>query len=166
LKKRKTTGMLLREWPGIWSTDLSIFHIGPRNLNMLRKAASCDGLRFRDFQIVKKVLNSNVCFLGNNGTMSWAVSVPQNLQEPKTDGYVFWDQNLCIIFDAHSPISLTGIDKIQYLSSICIHIILLIFTIYHSSSKQAMTQNRSYSCDKMMMRQAELDISDLITKFL
>jgi hypothetical protein len=31
---------------------------------------------------------------------------------------------------------------------------------------QAMAQSRSYSCDKMMMRQAELDISDLITKFL
>jgi hypothetical protein len=51
-------------------TDLSIFHIGPRNLNMLRKAASCDGLRFRDLQIVQKLLNSNVCFLGNDGTMS------------------------------------------------------------------------------------------------
>jgi hypothetical protein len=29
-----------------------------------------------------------------------------------------------------------------------------------------MAQIRSYSCDKMMMRQAEWDISDLITKFL
>jgi hypothetical protein len=29
-----------------------------------------------------------------------------------------------------------------------------------------MAQTRSYSCDKMMMRQAEWDISDLITKFL
>jgi hypothetical protein len=88
------------------------------------------------------------------------------LQEPKTDGYVFWDQNLCIVFDAHSPIALTGIDKIQHLSSIYIHIILLIFAIYHSSSKQAMAQSISYSCDKLTIRQAEWDISDLITKFL
>jgi hypothetical protein len=29
-----------------------------------------------------------------------------------------------------------------------------------------MAQSRSYSCDKMMMHQAELDITDLITKFL
>jgi hypothetical protein len=40
------------------------------------------------------------------------------------DGYVFWDQNLCIVSDAHSPISLTGIDKIKHLSIIHIHIIL------------------------------------------
>jgi hypothetical protein len=56
-----------------------------------------------------------------------------SLQEPKTDGYPLWDQNLCIVFDAHLPISLTGIDKIQHLSSICIHIILLIFTIHQAS---------------------------------
>jgi hypothetical protein len=29
-----------------------------------------------------------------------------------------------------------------------------------------MVQRRSYSCDKLMMCQAEWDISDLITKFL
>jgi hypothetical protein len=55
------------------------------------------------------------------------------LQEPKIDGYVFWDQNLCIVFNAYSSISLTGIDKIKHLSSICIHIILLIFTIHQAS---------------------------------
>jgi hypothetical protein len=59
-----------------------------------------------------------------------AVSAHQNLPEPKNDGYVFWDQNLCIVFDTHSPISLTGIDKIKHLSSICIHIIFLIFIIH------------------------------------
>jgi hypothetical protein len=61
-----------------------------------------------------------------------AVSVHQNLQEPKTDGCVFWDQNLCIVCDAHSPMSLTGIDKIQHLSSICIHVILLRFIIHQA----------------------------------
>jgi hypothetical protein len=34
-----------------------------------------------------------------------AVSVPQNLQGPKIDGYVFWDQNLPIVFDVYWPIS-------------------------------------------------------------
>jgi hypothetical protein len=53
-----------------------------------------------------------------------AVSIHQNLQEPEIDGYVLWDQNLCIVFDAHSPISLTGIDKIKHSSIIYIHIIL------------------------------------------
>jgi hypothetical protein len=52
------------------------------------------------------------------------VSVHQNLQESKIDSYVFWDQNLCIVFDAYSPISLTGIDKVKHLSIIYIHIIL------------------------------------------
>jgi hypothetical protein len=58
-----------------------------------------------------------------------AVSVHQNLQELKIDGYVFWDQNLCIVFDAHSAISLTGIDQIKHLSIIRIHIIFLMFII-------------------------------------
>jgi hypothetical protein len=67
------------------------------------------------------------------------VSVHQNLQESKIDGYVFWDQNLCIVLDAYSPISLTGIDKIKYLSIIYvhihihIHIILLIFIIHRAN---------------------------------
>jgi hypothetical protein len=63
---------------------------------------------------------------------NWRESVHQNLQQPKIDGYVFWDQNLCIVFDAHSPISLTGIDKIKhlYIIDIHIHIILLIFIIH------------------------------------
>jgi hypothetical protein len=68
-----------------------------------------------------------------SGTPSSAFSVHKNLQEPKTDGYIFWDQNLGIVFDAHLPISLTGVDKIQHLSSICSHIILLIFTIHQAS---------------------------------
>jgi hypothetical protein len=37
---------------------------------------------------------------------------------------------LGIVFDAHSPISLTGIDKIKRLSIICIHVIFLIFIIH------------------------------------
>jgi hypothetical protein len=55
------------------------------------------------------------------------------LQKPKTDGYIFWDQNLWIVFDAYSPISLTGIDKIKHLSIIYIHIILLIFMIHRAN---------------------------------
>jgi hypothetical protein len=62
-----------------------------------------------------------------------AVSVHQNLQESKTDRYVFSDQHLYIVFDAYSLISLTGIDTIQHLSNICIHIMLLIFAIYQAS---------------------------------
>jgi hypothetical protein len=62
-----------------------------------------------------------------------AVPVHKELQEPRTDGYVFGNQNLCMVFDAHSPISLTGIDKSQHLSSICIHIILLIFAIHQAN---------------------------------
>jgi hypothetical protein len=65
--------------------------------------------------------------------LSQAVSAYQNLQGPKIDGYVFWDQNLRIVFDADSPISLTGIDKIKHLSIIYIHIILLIFIIHRAN---------------------------------
>jgi hypothetical protein len=61
-----------------------------------------------------------------------AVSVHQNLQEPKIDGHVFWDQNLCIGFDAHLPTSLTTIDKIKHLSIICIKIIFLILIIHQT----------------------------------
>jgi hypothetical protein len=71
---------------------------------------------------------------GRRGIGSYeAVSVHQNLQEPKFDDDVFWDQNLCIVFDAHSPIYLTGIDKIQHLSSICINIIVLTFAIHRTN---------------------------------
>jgi hypothetical protein len=65
----------------------------------------------------------------------WGVSVHHYLQEFKTDGYVFWDQNVCIVSDADSPISLTGIDKIKHLSIIYIHIriILLIFIIHQAN---------------------------------
>jgi hypothetical protein len=38
--------------------------------------------------------------------------------------------------------------------------------IYHSSGKQAIAQSRSYSCDTIMMRQAEWDVSNLISDFL
>jgi hypothetical protein len=57
------------------------------------------------------------------------------LQGPKIDGYVFWDQNLRIVFDADLPISLTGIDKIKHLYIIYIHIniILLIFIIHRAN---------------------------------
>jgi hypothetical protein len=54
------------------------------------------------------------------GARSQAVLVHQNLQEPKIDGYVFWDQNLCIVYDAYSRISPTDIDKIKHLSIIYI----------------------------------------------
>jgi hypothetical protein len=47
--------------------------------------------------------------------------------------FCFWDQNLCILFDAYSPISLTGIDKIKHLSIIYIYIIFLIFIIHQAS---------------------------------
>jgi hypothetical protein len=49
------------------------------------------------------------------------------LQANKIDGYVFWDQNLCIVFDAYPPVSSTGIDKIKHLSIIRIQIMVLIF---------------------------------------
>jgi hypothetical protein len=62
-----------------------------------------------------------------------AISVHQNLQEPKTDDYVFWDHNLRIVFDAYSPIPSTGIDKIKDLSIICIHILFLIFIVHQAS---------------------------------
>jgi hypothetical protein len=62
-----------------------------------------------------------------------AISIYQNLQEAKTDGYAFWDQDLCIVFDTHSPISLTGIDKLKHSSSIYIHIILLMFIIHQAN---------------------------------
>jgi hypothetical protein len=58
-----------------------------------------------------------------------ALSVHQYLQERKIDGYVFWGQNLCIVFEARSPRSSTGIDKIKALSFICIYVIFLIFII-------------------------------------
>jgi hypothetical protein len=82
------------------------------------------------------------------------------------DGYVFWDQNFCIVLDAYSPISLTGIDKIKHLSIIYIYILVPIINIYYSSSKQIMAQSRSYSCHKLTMRHAEWDVLDLINKFL
>jgi hypothetical protein len=66
-------------------------------------------------------------------TIKFGVSVHQDLQGRKSNVCIFWDQNLCVVFDAHSPISLTGIDKIQHLSSICIYIILLRFTIHQAS---------------------------------
>jgi hypothetical protein len=68
-------------------------------------------------QKVRRATHAN--FLTAAGEDS-AVSIHQNLQEAKIDGYVFWDQNLCIVSDAHSPISLTGIDKVKYLSIIYI----------------------------------------------
>jgi hypothetical protein len=55
------------------------------------------------------------------------------LQQPKIDGYVFWDQNLGIVLDANSPISLTGVDSIKHLSIIYIRIILLIFIIHQTN---------------------------------
>jgi hypothetical protein len=58
-----------------------------------------------------------------------AVSVHQNLQGPKIDRSVFWVENLCIVFDAHSPVSSTGIDQIKQLSIIFIHIIFIIFLL-------------------------------------
>jgi hypothetical protein len=62
-------------------------------------------------------------------------SVHQNLQEPKIDGYVFWDQNMRIVFDIYSPISLTGVDKIKDLSIICIYIIFLMFDIHRANKR-------------------------------
>jgi hypothetical protein len=62
------------------------------------------------------------------------VSVHQNSQEPKIDGYVSWDQNSCIVFDARSPISSNSIDIIKLLYIICIHIIFLIFVIHPTNS--------------------------------
>jgi hypothetical protein len=67
-------------------------------------------------------------FMGRN------FSLHQNFQEPKIDDYVFWDQNLCIVSDANSPISLTGIDKIKHSSIIYIHIIFLIF-LFHRANR-------------------------------
>jgi hypothetical protein len=55
-----------------------------------------------------------------------AVSVHQKLQGRKIDGCIVWDQNLCIVFDAHSPISSTAIDYVKRLSIIFIHIIFVI----------------------------------------
>jgi hypothetical protein len=76
----------------------------------------------------------NITSFGMNClSLEEAVSVHQNLQAPKTDGYVIWDQNLCMVFDAYVPISLTGIDKSQHLFSVCMHIILLIFAIHQAS---------------------------------
>jgi hypothetical protein len=49
-----------------------------------------------------------------------------------------------------------------YLLSVSIYI----SNTYQSSIKQATAQSSNYSCDKMMMRLAEWDISDLIAKFL
>jgi hypothetical protein len=63
-----------------------------------------------------------------------AVSAHQNLQDPKTDGYALWNQNLYIVFDPSSHISSTGIDKIKQLSIICIRIIFLIFHIHRANS--------------------------------
>jgi hypothetical protein len=62
-----------------------------------------------------------------------AASVHQDLEGPRIHGYVFWDQNACIVFDAYSPISSTGIDKTKDLSIICLHIIFLIFLIHHTN---------------------------------
>jgi hypothetical protein len=79
------------------------------------------------------------CFQGTCGTgfrrQSASCRSSQKFATAKTDGSVFWDQNFCIVFDARSPISLTGIDKIKYLSIIYIyiHIILLIFIIHRTN---------------------------------
>jgi hypothetical protein len=57
----------------------------------------------------------------------------QNLQEPKIDGYLFWDQNLWVVLDASLGISSTGIDKIRDLSIIYIQIIFLIFNNHRAN---------------------------------
>jgi hypothetical protein len=72
----------------------------------------------------------------NVGAFQWggiSVSVHQNLEGPKIDGYLFWDQNVCIVFDASSPIPSSGIDKVKHLPLTCIHIILLIFAIHRAN---------------------------------
>jgi hypothetical protein len=55
------------------------------------------------------------------------------VQDPKIDGFGFWDQSLCVVFDADSPISSTGIDKIKDLSILCIKIIFTIFIIHRAN---------------------------------
>jgi hypothetical protein len=56
-----------------------------------------------------------------------AVSVDEKVQWRQTDNRLFWDENICIVLDAHLPIFSTGIDEIKPLSIIFTHIILLIF---------------------------------------
>jgi hypothetical protein len=62
-----------------------------------------------------------------------AVSVDQNVQEPKIDGCVLWDQDLRLVFDAYSPVAPTGIDELKHLYVICIHIIFRIFIIHRAN---------------------------------
>jgi hypothetical protein len=60
-----------------------------------------------------------------------------------------WDQDLCVPFDASSPISSSGIDKVKHLY----HYLYphYIPNIYYSSSKWPMAQSRSYSYHKKLM---------------
>jgi hypothetical protein len=62
-----------------------------------------------------------------------SVSVHQNLPEPKIGGYLFWDQNLYIVFDASSPRCSSGSDKVKHISLIYIHVIFVTFTIHRAN---------------------------------
>jgi hypothetical protein len=79
-----------------------------------------------------EVIHSGV-YAGASGRPGTRHDRAKPFQFTKIDGYVFWDQNVCIVSDAYSPISSTGIDKIKHLSITCLYIMFLIFTIHRAN---------------------------------
>jgi hypothetical protein len=68
-----------------------------------------------------------------------------NLQQLKIGNRFLWDRNVCIVFDACSPILPTGISEIKRLS---IDLIRLRFGMFGISPLNPSAQKRSDSCDK------------------
>jgi hypothetical protein len=53
-------------------------------------------------------------------------SSPKSSKTKNVDRF-FWDEHVCIVSDAHSPISTAGIDEVKCLSIIFIHVIFILF---------------------------------------
>jgi hypothetical protein len=61
--------------------------------------------------------------------VGWSCSSSPKFARAQNWPFCFWDENLCIVFDASSPLSSTRIDKIKQLSIMCICIIFLVLII-------------------------------------
>jgi hypothetical protein len=95
---------------------------------------------------------------------SQAVSVHENLQAPKIDGCIFWDENLCIVFDAFPPISSACIDKIRHLYNVYIFIIFVMFILPLANTP--LLKVEGIHATTLARGQVECDVSKLVTKFL
>jgi hypothetical protein len=84
------------------------------------------------------------------GAESRCFSSPQ-FPRPKIDGCVFWDQNLCIVFDAYSPISSSCIGQIKKSSIIFNHVIFVIFFLPSPNIRvlhgKVISSERAARCD-------------------